>query len=83
MKYDIDADHPATNSDRHFIVEAQDYDSAEKKFIAEHPDWVIVQITFARCYASGNHEGDLSVWQGKRGRTAILCQYHGENPPSA
>lgn len=67
---------------RHFLVESVDEEIARALFIVDRWGWEIELSRPARCFASDEkHEGELSVWDGKKGRTAVLCQYHGETPP--
>lgn len=69
------------NAKRNFLVESVDHEIARALFIIDRPGWEIEVSRPARCFVSGEHKGELSVWEGKGGRTAVLCQHHGENPP--
>lgn len=66
---------------KNFLVEsAAGGEIAKALFIAETPGWEPELYRPAQCFASGEHKGELSVWEGKNGTTVILCQLHGENP---
>jgi hypothetical protein len=82
IKFAIRASHQRADSRRYFLMEAPDERIARAVFMVERNGWMIELSGTARCFASGDHRGDLSVWEGREGKTAILCQHHGENPPS-
>lgn len=68
---------------RYFLVESFDHEIARALFIANHGGWDIALSGVARCLAGGDqHRGELSVWQGREGKTVVLCQYHGEKIPN-
>lgn len=83
IQYAIRAKHQVTPSRRHFLMHAPDERIARAVFMVEQSAWDIEASGRARCFAAGEHNGELSVWEGQEGKTAILCQYHGENPPSS
>lgn len=64
---------------RNFLIESVDHEIAKALFVMDHPDWDILTSREARCFSGGEHKGELFVWQGQEGRTAVLCQHHGES----
>lgn len=66
---------------RYFLIDSVDHEIARCLFEVDHPGWKIKASSEAKCFAGGEHSGALSVWAGKGGKTAVLCQHHGENPP--
>lgn len=79
-KYAIRASHQGAGTKRYFLMDAPDERIARAVFSVEHLHWKIELSGQAQCFASGEHKGDLSVWEGQEGKTAVLCQHHGENP---
>lgn len=79
MLYGIKAKH-STGRSRYFLVESLDLNLAKSLFLVNNRLWEVERAFDARCFAAGEHKGDLSVWEGQGGQTAILCQHHGENP---
>ncbi len=74
------AHHPLSGHRRNFLVEAPDHVTAKAVFLVDRAGWEPEICRPAQCFASGEHEGELSVWVGKEDKTAVLCQHHGENP---
>lgn len=69
---------------RNFLVEsaaAAGGEIAKALFLMDNPGWEVDIYRPAQCFASGEHRGQLSVWEGQKDRTVVLCQQHGENPP--
>lgn len=77
-KYTIRGYVPDTDKQRYFLVEAVDENLARALFLVGNPEWEIKVSGAARCFSGGEHKGDLSVWQGQEGKTAVLCQAHGD-----
>jgi hypothetical protein len=81
-QFNIFARHDRASTKRNFLVESVDEEIARALFILDHVGWEIELSREARCFSGGEHKGELSVWEGQEGKTAILCRHHGENPPT-
>jgi hypothetical protein len=80
--FDIAAHNVKTWAERHHLVKAESHYAAIRDFETANPDLKVDSVNIARCYQPrrSEHQGELSVWEGMGGQTAVLCQYHGEHP---
>lgn len=80
-QFRVFAHHQRSDNRRNFLIEAPDPEVARVVFMVDRAGWEPEVCCPAQCFAVGDHNGELSVWEGKEGRTAVLCQYHGDNHP--
>lgn len=78
VKFSVRANHENADQSRYFLVEAPDERLARALFVLDHSGWHIEASREARCFSGGEHKGSLSVWEGQDGKTAVLCQAHGD-----